>query len=146
MSGDPTKGPPRDALACIEAHRRPTARVAEGRALQRAGVHAAMDLSDGLASDVRRLAEASGVGVEIESVSIAPEAQRVADARGWDAGTMALAGGEDFELLVALPEDQIDPIGIDLVPIGRVVEDGLWLVQDGERNQLPEAGWDHFRT
>jgi thiamine-monophosphate kinase len=146
MSGDPTKGPPSDALRCIDAHRRPAARVAEGGALQRAAAHAAMDVSDGLASDVRRLAEASGVGIEIESVPVAPEAQRIADARGWDARAMALGGGEDMELLAALPTEQVDVAGCELIPIGRVVEEGLWLLRDGERIPLPDAGFDHFRS
>jgi thiamine-monophosphate kinase len=145
MSGDPSKGPPKDALACVDAHRRPRARVAEGQALQRAGAHAAMDLSDGLASDLRRLSSASGVGVEVDAIPVAAEAQRVADARGWDADVMALSGGEDFELLVALPENQLATVGIDLIPIGRVVEDGVWLVRDGERMALPVAGFDHFK-
>jgi thiamine-monophosphate kinase len=144
MSGDPTKGPPGDALACIDAHRRPLARVHEGRALLRSGVHAAIDLSDGLASDVRRLAEASGVGAELQTVPIAPEAKRVADARGWDAEAMALAGGEDMELLVAM-STELDIVDCELTPVGRVVDEGLWVVRDGDRVPLPDLGHDHFR-
>ena len=142
MSGDATKGSPRDALVCIDAHRRPVARVREGRALLTAGAHAAIDLSDGLASDVRRLAEASGVGVELSVVPTAPEAKRIAEARGWDAEAMTLGGGEDMELLVALPPG-VEGAG-NLVPIGRVVDEGLWLLRDGERVRLPDVGWDHF--
>src|SRR5207302_8128236 len=103
-----------------------------------------IDLSDGLGSDVRRLAEASGVGVELDTVPVAPEAKRVANARGWDGEAMTLAGGEDYELLVALPA-HLDAAACNLIPIGRVVADGLWLLHDGEREPLPDAGFDHFQ-
>lgn len=139
MADDPGNG--QDVPACIAAHRRPVARVEDGRVLRRGGVLAALDVSDGLASDVRRLSEASGVGVEVTTVPVAPEAQRVAQARGWDAEKMTLGGGEDFELLVAAPAELVE----DLITIGRVVEDGVWLVRDGVRTAMPEAGWDHFR-
>ncbi len=139
MADDAGNGP--DVPACIDAHRRPVARVAEALALRRAGVLTAIDLSDGLASDVRRLAESSGVGVELYTVPVAPEAKRVADARGWDAEAMTLVGGEDFELLVAASPELVH----DLIPIGRVVSDGLWLVRDRNRVPLPDSGFDHFR-
>ncbi len=139
---------PEDALPCIEAHRRPRARVDAGRALREAGAHAALDLSDGLLSDVRRLAEASGVGVEIDAdmVPVAPEVRRVAEVRGWDARRIAIAGGEDLELLVALPPDMPAPVDLPLHPVGRVVPEGLWLLGDGGREPLPEGGYDHFRS
>lgn len=129
-----------DAGACVAAHRRPCARVAEGIALRDAGAHACMDLSDGLFSDVRRIAERSAVGIEIDAdaIPIAPEVARVAGSRAFE---LATARGEDYELLVALAS-----VGDELLPIGRVVDEGLWLVRDGSRLPLPEGGWDHFRT
>ncbi|MGH2758677.1 MAG: thiamine-phosphate kinase [Actinomycetota bacterium] len=148
LSQDPKKVSPEDALACMAAHTRPLARVAEGLALRRSGVHAAIDISDGLGSDVRRLAEASGVGAEIdlERLPVAAEARRVADARGWDIERMVLGGGEDYELLVALPPDQLGSLEIELIQVGRVVEDGVWLVREGRREPLELEGWDHFKT
>lgn len=137
-----------DADACLAAHRRPVARAREGVAMRRTGaVHACLDLSDGLLSDVRRLAESSGVGVEVdvESVPVAPEVRRVCEARGWDAERMAIAGGEDYELLVAVPPGRLEEAGAELRPVGRVVDEGRWLVRAGEREPLPEGGWDHFR-
>jgi thiamine-monophosphate kinase len=139
MADDPGNGP--DVPACIAAQLRPAARVEDGIRLRNSGVRAALDISDGLASDARRLAEASGVGVEIADVPIAPEAARVAAARGWDAQTMTLHGGEDYELLVAVPPG----VETELTPIGRVVDDGLWLIRDGTREPLPDSGYDHFR-
>lgn len=138
---------PGDVEACLRAHRRPRARIAGGLALRESGVvHAALDLSDGLYSDVRRLAQASGVGVEIDEsrIPIAPEVTRIASRRGWKAERLAGAGGEDFELLVAV-EPGTDA-GVPLLPVGRVVADGLWLVRGSERVELPPGGWDHFRA
>lgn len=147
LSQDPRGLSPEDALACMDAHRRPMARVDEGRALRRGGAHAAIDLSDGLGSDVRRLAEASGVGAELDlaRIPVAPEARRVAEARGWDLERMVLGGGEDLELLVALPAGADLP-GVELLEVGRVVSEGVWLVRDGERTELRLEGWDHFRS
>lgn len=132
LSQDPKGVSPDDALACMDAHRRPVARVGVGPR----GAHAAIDVSDGLASDVRHLAHASGVGVAIDALPVAPEVQRIAAARGWDAEQIALAGGEDFELLFALPEEHVG----DLIPIGRVVESGI--TYKGE--SLDVTGFDHF--
>ncbi len=75
----------------VRAHRRPVARLAEGEAARRAGASAAIDLSDGLAADLAHLAAASGVGVALDAVPVADGAT----------AEEALAGGEDYELLVA---------------------------------------------
>lgn len=148
LSQDPKKVTPEDALACMDAHRRPVPRVKEGPLLRAAGVHAAIDVSDGLASDARRLAESSGVGVELDAdrLPVAPEARRIADARGWDAERMVLGGGEDLELLVALGPGDLADAPVELIEVGRVVEEGVWLVRDGRRTPLEAEGWDHFRS
>jgi thiamine-monophosphate kinase len=153
LSNDPKDVVPEHAMACIDAHRRPVARVREGRRLQDAGIRAAIDISDGLASDAGRLAEASGVAVEIdhELLPVAAEARSVGADRGWDVTQMVLVGGEDLELLVAVPAAraaELDELG--LTKVGRVVERGTeveaaWLVRDGKRQPLGPLGWDHFR-
>jgi len=73
------------------AYRRPTARLEEGQTARAAGASAMMDVSDGLALDLHRLAGASHVGVAIDHVPIAPGATL----------DEALGGGEDYELLIA---------------------------------------------
>ena len=146
LSQDPKKVIPEHAMACIEAHRRPVARLGEGRRLAAGGVRCAMDISDGLASDARRLADASGVALELDEarLPVAMEAESVAGDRGWDVRQMVLGGGEDLELLVAAPESIVSELG--LIPIGRVVDGaGVRLVDaDGERTELAPGGWDHF--
>ncbi len=134
MSQDPKKVDPDEALACMEAHRRPIARI------DALGVvaHAAIDISDGLGSDAAHMAVASGHGIVIDELPIAPEVAHIAEARGWDAEAMVLAGGEDFELLFALDGSNIG----DLIRVGRVVDDpGVWY----KGKPLETRGYDHFK-
>jgi len=80
----------------VAAHLRPTARLQAGAVARRAGVRAMIDVSDGLAIDLARLAEASGVGVELGQVPVASAATE----------EEALGGGEDYELVMATPRPE----------------------------------------
>jgi thiamine-monophosphate kinase len=97
-----------DADRLIARFLRPLPRLAEGRALAAAGVHAMLDLSDGIASDARRLAEAGGVGLALDAAALplAPGVAEVARALSRAPVELAATGGEDFELCVCVaPED-----------------------------------------
>ncbi|MDR5695984.1 MAG: thiamine-phosphate kinase [Armatimonadota bacterium] len=141
----------------IQAFLTPRPRVREGRLIATSRLARAMiDLSDGLASDLHRLCEASGVGARIDAMRLPfPESvRRVARERGIEPLELVLFGGEDYELLVAVsPEDApvlvrlLEDAGVSASLIGEVCpqSDGISMVfPDGSVRPLPSAGWDHF--
>jgi thiamine-monophosphate kinase len=90
----------REPAELVRRHLRPEPRLAEGRALARAGAHALIDLSDGLATDAAHVAAASGVRLDVALARI-PCAPGVSPEQ-------AATGGDDYELLFAIPPDRRD--------------------------------------
>ena len=116
-------------------------------------LHAAIDISDGLALDVARLAEASGVGavIDLDRVPLSAAASELGAQDNVPALQHALGDGEDFELVLAVPPDssrrilEEQPLGVSLTRIGEVVgEPGLWQRQGaGEMSSLEPLGFQH---
>jgi len=125
--------------SAVQAYRRPVARLREGEAARRCRAHAMIDVSDGLALDLHRLADASGVGFRLDEVPAAAGAT-LGD---------ALGGGEDYELLIAVGAADADALvdtfgraGLRLpARVGTVAPDpALRLFGDGALERL---GWQH---
>ena len=121
----------------VDACLRPTPRLEEGAAAGRAGATAMIDISDGLGIDLHRLADASGVGVILDTVPIAP-GSLMAD---------ALGGGEDYELVFAAPDaDRVNVMFKDAdlrapIAIGSFVADPE--VRQLNKEPLPRSGFEH---
>ena len=143
-------------LACLERYERPAPRLRTGRLVGRQGcASAAIDLSDGLADGVRQLAHASGVGAILTAAAVPadPGAVEAAGLLGRPPLDLAVAGGEDYELLFAVPRRRR---GAFLAAVGRAGEatatrigsltraSGLLIEVDGERRELVASGFDHF--
>jgi len=129
-------------------------RVRAGRWLARAGATAMMDVSDGLALDLSRLARASGVRLVVERVPLHPDARRAARRSGRSALAHGLADGEDHELVATLSaadwaraRRRRAGAGVAVAAIGRVERGaGLWLpgeVEGTVRHWDGQGGWIH---
>ena len=120
---------------------RPRARVAKGRELI-GQASAAIDLSDGLVGDLRKLLDASGVGADIDIENIPTSETLRQRFAAEEALEFALTGGDDYELLFTGPADiDID----DATPIGMVTAGtDLRCRLNGELVEVNDAGYRHF--
>ncbi len=139
----------------VDRHLKPQPRVKEARAAVHARkVHAMMDLSDGLASDLDKLCEASGVGARVlaSDLPLSKELRAAADLLAADPVQLAASGGEDYELLITCAAEDAQAVtvaiahtGSSATIIGEIVErENVVLVSaDGKESPMP-ASWQHF--
>jgi thiamine-monophosphate kinase len=132
----------RASAAVAAPHFYPQPRVGVGQVLLRNKLaSAAIDVSDGLSTDLSHICEQSGVGAVVYGVSLPL------------GGTLqqALHGGEDYELLFTAPAQKLIPSKIAGVPITRIGEVtqamGMWIADgNGRRKRLAARGWQHFKA
>jgi thiamine-monophosphate kinase len=121
-------------------HLWPTARLALGRRLRELGVRSALDISDGLSTDLNRLAEASSVRIQIHFEDL-PRFHGASDSQ-------VLHGGEEYELLFSAPASAKIPRsfeGVPLTQIGTATSgNGVTLVREGLDSVLAPGGFEHL--
>ena len=131
-----------DAQALIAMHYMPIPRVEEGLKLGITdGIHAMMDISDGIGSDLRHILKASRKGAEVNvaSLPLSDELLRTCRRNGWDPVELAVSGGEDYELLfTAAPDAKIE---VPHTVIGSINNSGRLVWLGTERDF---GGYHHF--
>ncbi len=145
-----------DEKRLIAAHHRPKPYVREGVWLgKQPVVHAMMDVSDGIASDLVHILEESGVAarIELDRLPISNTLRRVAAAKDWDAEKLAVTGGEDYVLLLAVQLDAYNDLNqsyhsefdTELFPIGEIVTGDPWIEwqRDGKLQNIDYKGFEH---
>jgi thiamine-monophosphate kinase len=133
----------------VRRYLRPEPRIEVGRIAAELGVSAMMDLSDGLASDLRRVCARSRVGcdVDLDLLPVKGDAVKLTRSLGHDPGILAATGGEDYELLICAPVPVLDGlaerVGVPLTVIGEITQ-GDVAFRRGEEPVEGLSGWDHF--
>jgi thiamine-monophosphate kinase len=131
----------------------PLPRIKEGQILVKSGVRTAIDISDGLISDMRHICQNSGVSARLEADSL-PIHPLLKSNFGAEAVKLALGGGEDYELLFAASPETLQKanqeIPCPVTIIGEVTAGKRGEVTVCDKNGNPintkETGWEHFKT
>jgi thiamine-monophosphate kinase len=145
-----------DDLRLVTAYLRPEPRLRMGVLMSRnRAASACVDLSDGLADAAHQMADASGVGLAIDAAAlpIDPAAREFFEARGKDAVTEALTGGDDYELLLAVRPRAHRRFAAaarhgdaPLTRVGRCTDARAVTLQRGADDSRPlPRGYSHFR-
>jgi thiamine-monophosphate kinase len=148
---------PRAAGALVRAYKKPVPRLDVSRLLaEDPAVHGAIDVSDGLSTDLIRVCEGSAAGCEIDTGALPVSAalERYCRRTGSDPVSMALRGGEDYALILAVDAkhavrvtDRITTVlGVPSRVIGRFTSrSGKYVLnRGGRRSTFSPEGWDHF--
>ncbi len=143
----------------LRRYRRPCPRLREAHYLRQHGVlHSLIDISDGLSSDLAHICTESGVSAQLEAaqIPVSEEVRHVARALQVAPLSMALHGGEDFELCLTAPAGSLSLIQkvfaaqfqCPLVRVGTIQPGrGVTLrLPDGTQQPLSARGYDHFQT
>ncbi len=143
----------------LDAHNLPQPAIEEGHWLAgQAGVHAMMDLSDGMVSDLRHILKSSAVSatIEMDRLPVSEALRSSAQKFGWNPLELAASGGEDYELLITVAKTDWDKIqsafrlqfGKPLYPVGQISsgEPHITWLNQGREVDFSSAGFNHFKS
>ena len=135
----------------IQAHTRPNPNIQQGLDLVRAGITTAMDISDGLLNDLKKICDSSGVGADIY-IELIPADKHIKNKypEKWD--EIVISGGEDYELLFTADHNSINKLKniseSKFFSIGKITDQssGIKVVDSkGQIKTYNQLGWDHFK-
>ena len=144
--------------ALVAAHQKPIPRVELGQRLgQSSLIHAMVDLSDGISTDLSHICRQSGVGAALDrsAIPISKDLKQLGASTGQDPEQWALHGGEDYELLFTAPNShrkKVEALGshdstLRIRRIGKIVDGGgVSLVDETGQVELTPGGYSHFST
>ena len=128
----------------LKQFHQPNPRVKEGLAI-RAYANSCIDLSDGIASDLKHILEKSDVGARLDwdKLPLSKEVDEYINVT--DDWVMPLSAGDDYELCFTVSPDKIDAIDIECTQIGVIEENpGLRIQRDGVTKDMEAKGFEHF--
>ena len=136
-------------VECLyRCHMKPVPRIEVGQALLKTGlVSSMMDISDGLASDLRHILKASGTGAEVhlDRIPISENLKYACAKYALDPFVLAVGGGEDYELLFTAPAGIEDILDFPVYQIGEIVSgESLTWIKDGHAVNYEYKGFNHF--
>lgn len=150
---------PRHRAFLLRRHLHPTARITEGRWLSKhRWATSAIDISDGLSGDLRHICEESRVGADINlsALPLSPACRAYGETADQDPTMLALAGGEDYELLFTVPSRRrrlfermaiAHHLHVTRIGVIKPAKSGIHsLSPDGRRRALPDTSYEHFRS
>jgi len=141
----------------VQKHHAPEPKILEGRWLaKQKSVHAMMDISDGISSDLMHILDASAKSalIHTDQLPISETLRVVASKNNWNSTELASSGGEDYELLVTIDANDFDRLKTEyenyfstgISSIGEVKEgqSGITWLQKGEIIEINKRGFNHF--
>ncbi len=143
----------------INKHHLPEPRINEGLWLaNNKDVHAMMDISDGISSDLEHILAKSdkSANIYLEKIPISKQLQLFANQFGLNALNFAISGGEDYELLFTVNKDALANLlieyancfGKEIIPIGQITNNntkrGINWLKNGKSITIDKKGFNHF--
>ncbi len=142
----------------LQRHYLPEPQIKEGQALLGfSGVHAMMDISDGIASDLVHILKASNktARIDLEKLPLSEPLKRVCAAQNWSPDELAVGGGEDYELLFTVASEQLDELqnifskqtgkAVHVIGEIKIGEPEIQWHKNGQKVVLSKAGFNHFQ-
>jgi thiamine-monophosphate kinase len=146
-------------LKLIQSHHLPNPHLREGQWLaEHTEIHAMIDVSDGISSDLMHILKASDKSavIELDKIPVSDTLRRVTLAEGWDLDKLITSGGEDYVLLFTLKAGTFEPINRafkaafdrNLTQIGKITmgEPGINWTKNGKQHSLDHSGFNHFNN